>query len=207
MMLQAVAHDVKNLLTELALRIQLTDPHAAALAHAAADKLTQALLLDNPDQLTPHIDAASPAELLDDVANEYRSLVPDKSIAIDITHAPTLWYYDAALIRLAIGNLVHNALRHCRRFVQLRAFQECAQLFIEIRDDGDGFPENLLGDRADSAPVATRASHHGTGNNTGMGLRLTRDIVAAHVLHKNGEHRGSLTLRNDHGAVATLTLP
>jgi signal transduction histidine kinase len=196
-MLQAVVHDVKNKLAELALRIQSVDPQAAALAHAAADQLAQALLLDNPAQLTPQIDAASPIELLTELAAEYGPLFPDKTLSIAADEAPTLWYYDVHLMRLALGNLVHNALKHCSNRVALTAHEKDKYLVFEVRDDGKGF--SFV-----EAEQSVR-SHHSL--STGLGIKLARQIAEAHVLDTVNLRHGSLSMHNDGGAVATLSLP
>jgi len=197
-MLQAVAHEVKNLLAELALRVQAHDPYAAALAHSAANKLAQALLCANADQIAPQVDAAAPAELLADIAAEYGSLFPEKSLTIIADRAPVLWYYDTHLLRLALSNVVHNALKHCRQAVTLTAYDDDGGLSIEVRDDGPGFASHKL-------------SHIGAvgrdTTSTGLGLRIARQIVEAHVLTKDGERRGSLCVQNDCGAVVKLRVP
>jgi signal transduction histidine kinase len=196
-MLQAVVHDVKNKLAELALRIQSVDPQAAALAHAAADQLAQALLLENPAQLTPQIDAASPIELLTELAAEYGALFPDKTLVIAVEEAPTLWYYDVHLMRLALGNLVHNALQHCANRVVLTAHEKDRLLVFEVRDDGAGF----LFEQPDQ-PVR---GHYSLG--TGLGVKLARQIAEAHVLNANGLRHGSLSMHNDGGAVVKVSIP
>jgi K+-sensing histidine kinase KdpD len=196
-MLQAVAHEVKNLLAELALRVQHSDPHAAALAHAAAAKLAQALLWENPDQFTPNIDAASPTELLTELAAEYGALFPDKSLSIAADEAPTLWYYDVHLMRLALGNIVHNALKHCAHHVQVAAREESRYLVFEVRDDGAGFS-------LEKSEQPTR-SHETL--STGLGIKLARQIAEAHVLNVDGARHGSLSMHNDGGAVVRISLP
>ena len=196
-MLQAVVHDVKNKLAELALRIQSVDPQAAALAHAAADQLAQALLLDNPAQLTPLIDAASPIELMTELAAEYGPLFPDKTLAIEASEAPTLWYYDVHLMRLALANVLHNALKHCAHGVQMTAREEARCLVFEVRDDGAGFSFEQS-----EQPVR---SHRLL--STALGLKLARQIAEGHVLDSKGLQRGSLSMRNDNGAVVRISLP
>jgi len=200
-MLQAVAHEVKNLLAELALRVQAHDPHAAALAHNAANKLAQALLLTNVEQIAPQIDAASPAELLDDLAAAYEPLFPNKTLVIEAERAPVLWYYDTHLMHLALSNVVHNALRHCSTKVMIRAEEREGRLHFEVRDDGEGFSDRLL----NLPPTRRMESHSPLG--TGLGLNITHRIAHAHVLKKADVQRGAMLLRNDGGAVVTLVIP
>ena len=209
-MLQAVAHDVKNKLAELALRLFNTDVEAAALALDSADKLSQALLLDSPDQLVTHIDSAAPSDLVDELAAVNRQLFPTKTITVDISSAPVLWYYDVSLMRLALANAVHNALKNCNEGIALRAYTDAQSLVFEIRDDGAGFDETLL--RTDwNAHEHPHASTSNTGQHvyrTGLGLLLAHKIVLAHALEKDGVRRtGALTLSNDNGAVVRLSVP
>jgi len=200
-MLQAVAHEVKNLLAELALRVQSHDPHAAALAHNAANKLAQALLLTNIEQIAPQIDAASPVELLNDLAAEYGPLFPHKTLVIEADRAPVLWYYDTHLMRLALSNVVHNALRHCTKQVTLRSEERDGRLHFEVQDDGEGFSERLL----DMPPTRRIESHSPLG--TGLGLAITHRIVQAHTLKTRELQHGSVQLRNCSGAAVTISIP
>jgi len=201
-MLQAVAHEVKNLLAELALRVQAHDPYAAALAHSAANKLAQALLLSNVEQITPQIEAASPQELLDDLVAQYGPLFPHKSLKINAGGAPMLWYYDAHLMRLALSNVVHNALQHCTTAVELHCYERGGHLRFDVRDDGDGFSSEFLAMTATAHAGQSQAPY-----GTGIGLAITRRIVHAHILKKQNVMHGALELRNDGGAVASLIIP
>lgn len=207
-MLQAVAHDVKNKLAELALRLFDTDIEAAALALDSADKLSQALLLDGPEQLVTHIDAAAPTDLIAEVAAVNTQLFRSKTITIDTAAAPVLWYYDVSLMRLAIANVVHNALKHCSQGVVLRAYQASDCLVFEIRDDGVGFNSSTLNTNwSELTNTAATAQHSGI-YNTGLGLMLAHRIVAAHTLEKDGTKRsGVVTLSNENGAVVRIALP
>ena len=208
MMLQAVAHDVKNKLAELALRLMDRDIEAAALALDSADKLSQALLLDNPEQLVTHIDATAPADLAEELVAVHGQLFPSKRVTIDVQHAPTLWYYDVSLMRLAVSNILHNALKHCVSGVSLSIREEQASLVFEVRDDGPGFPDELLVSAWTDVTATDVQRQHNIGYNTGLGLLLAHKIAMAHTLDKDGVVRaGSVTLFNDNGAVARITLP
>jgi K+-sensing histidine kinase KdpD len=203
-MLQAVVHDVKNKLAELALRLVESDPGAAALALEAADKLTQALWLDRPGELAPVVDSACPGDMVEEMVAEYGPLFPGKNLRIDISEAPVLWYYDAGLVRLALSNVVHNALKHCSNEVELRAYEDAGYLVFEVRDDGNGFPAILLESDSDQQMMATRGSRRGTG----LGLLLGRRIVGAHVVgHADARRAGWLRLNNQPGALLRLGLP
>ena len=188
----AVIHDVKNRLAELALRLASSDPTAASLALDASTKLAQLLLLEG-QALVPNIDAHAPADLLEELAAEYRDLYPDKHISTDTAAAPALWYYDPSLLHMALANAVHNALRHCQTQIVLQARSEADKLILEIKDDGPGFPATVLaGDSRSSV------------GSTGMGLRLCHQIATAHQLKSVC---GQVMLSNEVGAVLRIILP
>jgi K+-sensing histidine kinase KdpD len=208
MMLQAVAHDVKNKLAELALRLMELDIEAAALALDAADQLSQALLLDSPEELVAHVDSASPADLIEELAAVNVQLFPTKTIAVDTAGAPTLWFYDVSLMRLALANVVHNALKHCRSTVTLGVRQAGGALVFEVRDDGAGFDDSTLHTNWNKLTDTGIHARHTLGYNTGLGLVLAHKIVHAHVLDKDGERRcGALVLSNHEGGVVQLAVP
>jgi signal transduction histidine kinase len=208
MMLQAVAHDVKNKLAELAMRLLECDIEAAALALDAAEKLSHALLFDNPHQLVPHIEARCPIDLAEEMAAVYGQLFPDKNVTADVSAAPTIWFYDIELLRLAISNTMHNACKHGLQNITLRMFVDNDCLVIEIRNDGHEFPEVILTTEWQSTTPLEHASRTHQSISTGIGLLLSHKIVTAHINDKNGQTRhGHLLLSNDHGAVTRLIIP
>lgn len=188
----AVIHDVKNRLAELAMRLTERDPQGAALALAASAKLAQ-LLVSEGGPLVARIDAAAPADLLDELAAEYRDLYPDKVIQADTAACPMLWFYDVGLLRLALANAVHNALRHCRSRVQLRGYEQDGELILAVADDGEGFPASVLAGETGSQV-----------GSTGLGLAISRRIAGAHRLKAQS---GRVELLNDNGACFRLILP
>jgi signal transduction histidine kinase len=203
MMLQAVAHDVKNKLSELALCLAEENPAAAALALDAAQTLTQGLMIDNQN-LEPQIDAACSADLLDELSILYQPLFRGKNIKVDIVGTPVLWFYDCSLMRLALSNAVHNALKFCRSTVWLSVHEKDGFLVFEVRDDGAGFPEEFLHTDFSSVNSVASQSNHGTG----LGLMLSSRIMHLHATARDGVTRtGRVELLNDGGAVVRLALP
>jgi signal transduction histidine kinase len=209
MILQAVAHDIKNKLAELAMRLMESDIEAAALALDAADQLSHALLLDSPDQLITHIDAASPVDLLEELAAVYGQLFPDKTAVVKVEQAPTLWYYDIALVRLALSNAVHNAFRHAHHRVTLEARAEHNALRFSVINDGSEFSDSVVAkDWASEIDKQDFKGKEVSGHSTGLGLALVHKIAQAHWLEKNGvELRGYMRLSNDDGARVDVVLP
>jgi signal transduction histidine kinase len=107
---------------------------------------------------------------------------------------------DAAALRRVFGNLISNATKHARegRWIGISAASSDHQIVVEVRDRGPGIPEAeqamifdpfVRGERAQATQV----------RGTGLGLSLVREIVEA--------HGGSVSVRNENGAVFTVKLP
>jgi K+-sensing histidine kinase KdpD len=209
MMLQAVAHDVKNKLSELALRLMECDIEAAGLALDAAQQLSHALLLDDPEKIIPQIDARCPIELAEEMAAVYSQLFPDKKVTADVSQCPETWYYDIELMRLALSNAMHNACKHGTDAIKMSILVEDDYLVFEIRNDGHEFPTPVLStDWQALVPQESTPRDQHSPVKTGMGLLLSHKIVNAHTNESNGQlRRGQLRLSNDNGAVTRLIVP
>lgn len=198
----AVMHDVKNQLAELALRLKKRGDARAEMEIAmnASRRLTEMLLLgrEESNQLWVSADTVNPADFLEVLAAEYAELFPDIEIKLDVARAPECVFFDDALVRLALGNALHNACRYAHEKVTLAAFQQNDLLFLEVRDDGTGFPDSVL-----SSGGQLPASVTGTG--TGLGLYLAQKIAA---LHKLGDRNGYIALYNGaQGGIFRIVLP
>jgi len=205
-MLQAIVHDVKNKLAELAMVLANAHPQAAAVALDCADKLTQVLLMEPEGSFMARVDAACPADLIEDVVAEYGALFPGKTIVQVLDQAPPVWYYDARLVRLSLSNALHNALRHCHSEVRLCVFERDGELIFEVRDDGSGFTQAMLSDAGQRPAAGDEASR--ASRSTGLGLLVSRRIAEAHALRKaEVTRRGWIALCNEDGAVVRLGLP
>lgn len=197
----AVIHDVKNQLAELALRLEARGDavRETGIALTAARRLTELLLVQRQQagMLQANIDSSSPADLLQELAADYRSQFPNLDIHAELAGAPPYWFYDAALVRLALANAVHNACHNAHTKVSLAVRQQNGQLVFEIADDGSGFPaEKLAAIDTAPAPVSTYG--------TGLGLYLAGKIAELHVLNNKF---GSVELANHDGAIFRLKLP
>lgn len=197
----AIIHDIKNQLAELALRLERRADCATetGIAFAASRRLTELLLVQRQQAgtLRLNVDAACPADLLQELVAEYCTLFPQLHIVIE-NNSPAFWFYDAALLRLALSNALHNACRHARSEVRLQANQRDGWLELVVVDDGPGFPAETLVSELHDAPLPT--SRHGTG----LGLYLAARIAQ---LHQNGGKAGNLELRNGSGAIFLMRLP
>jgi two-component system OmpR family sensor kinase len=107
---------------------------------------------------------------------------------------------DPDLLMLAIHNLLENALKfsHPGDTLELRAFEDGADIVIEVADTGPGIPE-------DEQPHVWDELFRGEAGRgipgSGLGLALVRAIAERH----NG--RASLRSRFGQGTVFSLRLP
>jgi len=197
----AVVHDVKNQLAELALRLSKRSDaeQEMEIAMNAARRLSEMLLVhrEATDLLEANIDTVNPADFLTILAAEYCELFPALSIHIDVERAPDSAFFDDALVRIALGNALHNACRHARSTIQLAAYEQNNMLVLEVTDDGAGFPESVLALSGKSPATAS-----GTG--TGLGLYLARKIAELHQLQ---DRHGTIELSNTPGGRLRMLLP
>lgn len=94
----------------------------------------------------------------------------------------------ANTLALVVNELATNSLKHALRrgqttHISVTTVREGADIVVYYRDDGDGYPEEVLA-----------GSSHGTG------LQLTRSMVRQQL-------RGELSLHNEGGALAVIRFP
>jgi signal transduction histidine kinase len=197
----AIVHDVKNQLAELSLRLGARSDaqQEMGIALSAARRLSEMLLLHRQDNdlLSVNSDSVDPVDFLAILAAEYRELFPNLVIVVETDKAPAFAFFDDALVRMALGNAVHNACRAAHARVRLAAYEQDKQLVFEVSDDGKGYPDSLLADGG-SKPAAV------SGRGTGLGLYLARKIAELHHLE---QRRGRVELSNSGGAVFRMLLP
>lgn len=84
------------------------------------------------------------------------------------------------------GNLISNAIRYAKSEVVMVCRMESGRVFASVKDDGEGiFPEDL--------PHIFERFYKGRGGKHGIGLAIAKAAVEM--------YRGTLTARNDGGAV------
>ncbi len=197
----AVVHDVKNQLAELSLRLggRNDAQQEMVMAMNASRRLSEMLLLHRQanDLLEINLDSVNPADFLAILVAEYRELFPELVIETHTASAPVFAFFDDGLLRMALGNAVHNACRAAHSKVQVAAYEQDKMLVFEVADNGPGYPERIL---LDSGAKPSAVSGHGTG----LGLYLARKISELH--HLQGRH-GYIELSNAGGAVFRVFLP
>jgi len=84
-----------------------------------------------------------------------------------------------------LGQVFTNLLDNARSFapaggvIRVRLREEAGTAIVEIDDDGPGIPEHAL-ERIFERFYTDRPAEHGFGQNSGLGLSISRQIVEAH---------------------------
>jgi two-component system heavy metal sensor histidine kinase CusS len=160
---------------------------------ARADNAEAVLHKSNVDMVM------SAAEVLD----FFSALAEERGISTHVEGSGTV-HGDATLLRLALSNLVSNALRHTASggSVHITVRETASSCSVEVSDTGEGIaPEHLprLFDRFYRVDAARRADNGDKG--AGLGLALVKTIVQLH----GGEVTASSTLGK--GTTMRLSLP
>jgi len=202
----AVIHDAKNSLGEVVFRLEAhggCDVEIVSLSNAS-NSLTNLLVWHRQQDgdMRISIDSASPTDLLNELATEFRQFFPKITIECNTRYAPIFWFYDEAYIRLALVNALHNACHYAKAKVQLSTEEVDGKLLFTVKDDGAGYDEAML-ERFNQKQLG-EISRRGTG----IGLALAASIASLHV---NKGISGQVMLRNGsantHGAIFELSLP
>ena len=203
-----VSHELRTPLTRLRGQLELASEELGAGNEATAVRLTAATATCAMlTQVTESVLALARSELphdqavdLGDVVSAHRdSLDPVLAERVDVSSTDeALVRADAALVRLAVGNLIDNALKFSKGHVRV-CISEDDRVTCTVDDEGPGIPEQ---DRARVFEPFFRGETARAGAaGVGLGLALVRHIATA--------YGGTVTLRNAgaHGLRAELTLP
>ena len=199
---------------ELMRRGAAADPEAAAQAaariEAAASRMgllvEDLLLLASLDEERPlSQDRLELAPLVTEAVAEVSTTAPDHVWAADVPDGlstPTV-IGDASRLHQAVTNLLANARSHTPPGTHVTAVvgRDGDLAWVEVRDDGPGFPEDLLPRATERFARGDYSRSRATGG-SGLGLAIVKAVAEA--------HGGTLTVANaadGPGAVVRLTLP
>lgn len=114
-----------------------------------------------------------------------------KNCMVQVLRTDEVFCGDQEVIMEVIENLLSNALRYARKQVEIIVRAEYSELRICVKDDGDGFQENV--------EEITKAFHQknvlDSLKHTGMGMYLSRLYCEKHggkLLLENEEQRGAV---------------
>ena len=142
-------------------------------------------------------DGVQPIDLREVVSlcvSEQRAEAENKGISFtfDFDESPVLLPIREQDAERMVGNLLSNAIRYAEKTITLRCRNEIETVFLSVEDDGPGVAEEDL-------PHVFERMYKGKGGKHGIGLAI------AQAAAKNCG--GSITVRNDHGAVFEARFP
>ncbi|MBV9534242.1 MAG: HAMP domain-containing protein [Solirubrobacterales bacterium] len=157
---------------------------ALKLASQETDRLVQLasdlLLFASSDQggLRLRSERLSARELMESVCARFawRAEAEGRLLKLDAQEDVVL-HGDRLRLEQALGNLLDNALRHGAGVVTLTTAASNGTVELHVRDQGNGFPDELLG-RAFERFSRTRTARSGGG--AGLGLSIVETIAVAH---------------------------
>jgi signal transduction histidine kinase len=102
---------------------------------------------------------------------ETEALERRKGVLVEVSaDAPGTMLGDCAWLRIAVAELVSNAIRHARRAVTVTLRRGEDELVLTVRDDGPGF----------AAPIEWRFNSSQRRQGLALSLSLVRDVARAH---------------------------
>ncbi len=137
------------------------------------------------------------------IVDEQRILSEDKGQTMNFTAgAPVFVTADGSTLRLALSNIVHNAIRYAPAGgrIEIRVGREGESAFVDVLDDGPGIPPGEREKVFDRFYRMDRARSR-TDGGTGLGL-----AIAKWAVESNG---GTITFRDGDlpGACCRITIP
>jgi signal transduction histidine kinase len=139
------------------------------------------------------------------LVEQFNASVRDRQFSLERPDEAVLAEVDSDRVLQATRNLVDNAIKYSTEggAIELGVWQDGERVFIRVGDYGAGIPE---AERERIFQPFTRLEQRNPdAMGSGLGLYITRGIVAAHggelsVVNREGEQRA-------HGAIFTLALP
>jgi two-component system sensor histidine kinase QseC len=185
------AHELRTPLAALRMKIQLLErqhpEHRSSLriVRDEADRCTALvenllalarLDADRPDLLGRETVAL--AMLLDELCRSHAARAEARQIDLAIDCRAAALYGNADLLRMALRNLLDNALRYCppHSRVRIETRSGAAGVRIAVRDDGPGVPEPLRSQLAERFFRVLGTDQTGSG----LGLSIVERIAALH---------------------------
>lgn len=202
--LASTVHDMKNslslLIGELDNITQRMDDdvenrHAISSIRYESSRINLSLMqllslykLQN-NQLTIQITEVEVADFIEDCVASHSLVAANNGMKINIDCDDSLiWFFDPDMIGITINNILGNSIRYSKSCIQVTIKVVEGRLRIQIDDDGDGYPENMIQDPENFI----KRINYSTGS-TGLGLFFSATV--AHY-HKRSGRQGDIKLQN-----------
>jgi two-component system sensor histidine kinase KdpD len=139
-------------------------------------------------------------ELIYDVLNQLKDILPYKPVEVNIKETIPLFKLDQGLLEQVLHNLIHNAAVYTPKYAVITISASLGKdnhLVLTVEDNGNGFPENEI-EHVFEKFYRLKNTHAG---GTGLGLSIVKGFVES--------MGGTIRLENgeDYGAKFTIDLP
>lgn len=132
--------------------------------------------------IKPQLERFAIGELIQDVAQKFDLAIETRQLQlkVDMPRSLPLVNADVSMIERVVTNLLDNAVRHTPQggVINLRVWQENAQLQVEVADSGPGV-EDSLREQLFQRPSALNAQSVRE-NRGGLGLLIVRRMLELH---------------------------
>ncbi|MEO7001018.1 MAG: ATP-binding protein [Ktedonobacterales bacterium] len=177
--------------------------HAFRLNRLVDDLQTATRL--STGQFTLRRERCDVAVVVSELVDQFTASSRDRVFTLERPEEPIFAEVDRDRVTQAVRNLIDNSMKYSVSdgAIEARIWQDDTQVHISIGDYGAGIPESEM---KRIFEAFTRLQDHSADvSGSGLGLYITRGIVAAHggaldVRNRTGEGRAS-------GAVFTISLP
>ena len=209
-LLDAIAHEFKTPLTSIKAAatallsdyateppgqrelVTIVDEEADRLARLVTEAIQMARIEGGKLQVNRGLHSAS--SLIGTTLQQMKSLAESREVRVVVAEGLPLVFVDAELIRLALRQLIDNALKYSPPSTPLVIAARGGEnsVVLSVADSGPGIPEAERSRIFDKFYRSARNRHQITG--AGMGLTIAREILRAHggdVWVKSGPGQGS----------------
>ncbi|MCI8306922.1 MAG: HAMP domain-containing histidine kinase [Lachnospiraceae bacterium] len=144
-------------------------------------------LLNQSEEIQTERKAVSALKLAESISDDLSLMAENCEIRLQVTnHLPDEEIMvDSALLYRVLENIVNNSLRYANRVICIHFTLEEGFLSVEVKDDGAGFPPDILTGKSKNLLVAGEDGH------MGIGLSISRLLCQ--------KHGGSLEMSNTAG--------
>jgi two-component system, OmpR family, sensor histidine kinase KdpD len=195
-LLDAIAHEFKTPLTSIKAAagallaeppaespeqrelVTIVDEEADRLARLVTEVIQMARIEGGKLQLNRGLHSAS--SLVSTALQQMKPLTEEREIRLQLPDKLPLVFVDAELIRLAIRQLIDNALKYSYPSSPITIGVQAGEkgVIVTVRDEGPGIAETEQARIFEKFYRSTKDRHLITG--TGMGLTIAREVLRAH---------------------------
>jgi two-component system sensor histidine kinase TctE len=216
------SHQLRTPLTTLATQVAYAqreaDPAAVRLVmdnirqqlDETIRQTNQMLSLAKADSAAPEYEAMDLVELAEELVRRWWPIARDQGVDLGL-HAPTAtlpFRGESGLLKEALSNLLHNAIRHggagCQ--VTLAVTADAQKVRFRVIDDGPGLPPDELA----RAGERFFRSRHSKLPGSGLGLAIARTVAQRHggeMLVRAGHNGRGLLVTMALSNLAVLAVP